>query len=77
MCPNLGGHSVGDVRLHGGHVLLGVVHGDEEVVGFGGGVRIPSVCLQVVVQLQPVEERGGGGGAGRLDRRAIGQYGFL
>lgn len=74
---NLGGHSVGDVGLHGGDVLLRVVHGDKKVAGLHGGVRVPGVRFQVIVQLQPVEQRGRGGRAGRLHRRAVGQHRFL
>lgn len=59
---DLCGDSVGDVRLHGGHMLLRVVHRDEQVTRLRAGKRVPPV-FQVVVQLQPVEERGRGGGA--------------
>lgn len=59
---DLRGDSVGDVRLHGGHVLLGVVDRHEQVARVCDGERLPPV-LRVIVQLQPVEERGCGGGA--------------
>lgn len=59
---DLCGDSVGDVRLHGGHVLLGVIDRDEQVTRVCDGEWVPPI-FQVVVQLQPVEERGRGGGA--------------
>lgn len=74
---DLGGDPVGDVGLHGGDVLLGVVHGDKEVAGFRGDVGVPAVRLRLVVQLQPVEERGHRGRTGRLHRRAVGQRRLL
>lgn len=43
-------------------MLLRVVHRDEQVPRLRAGERVPPV-FQVVVQLQPVEERGRGGGA--------------
>lgn len=54
---DLGGDPVGDVGLHGGDVLLRVVHCNKQVAGFCGGVEVPAVGIQVVVQLQPVEQR--------------------
>lgn len=53
LVSNLGGDSVGDIGLHGGHVLLWVVNGDKKVTGFYGVLR---VCFQVTIQLQPVEQ---------------------
>ena len=61
---HLSDHSVGDVGLHGGDVFLRVVDGDEEVTCFS---------IQVVIQLQPVQEGGRGGGTRCLHRRPIGQ----
>lgn len=58
-------------------MLLRVVHCDKQVAGFCGGVEVLAVCFQVVVQLQPVEQRGRRDGTRRLDRRAVGQPGFL
>lgn len=75
---HLGGDSVGDVGLHGGHVFLWVVDRDEEVTGLRRlRVGVPDVGFRIVVQLQPVEQRRRGGGTRRLHRRAVGQGRFL
>lgn len=70
---DLGGDPVGDVGLHGGHVLLWVVHRDEQVAHLHGGVRVAAISLQVIVQLQPVEQRGRRGRTRWLHWRAVSQ----
>lgn len=70
---DLGGHSVGDVGLHCRDVLLRVIHRDKQVPRFVGVVVVPRVWLNVVVQLQPIEQRGCWGGTRRVHWRAIGQ----
>lgn len=58
-------------------MLLWVVDCDKKVAGLCGGIGVPGVCFQVVVQLQPVEQRGRGGGTRCVNRRAIGEPHFL
>lgn len=45
-------------------MFFGVINSDEEVARFS---------VEVIVQLQPIKQGGGGGGAGRVDGGAVGQ----
>lgn len=58
-------------------MLLGVVDSDEKVAGFSRAKRVVSVGLQLAVQLQPADQYRRRGGAGNLQRRAVGQARFL